>query len=375
MARLEGRATPEGTRRFSEHPTGGGSTADGHFRDAPGKLRLSSVGLGTYIGRPDDATDRAVEETVRTVLSSHRVNVVDTAINYRYQRAERSIGRALALLVDQGKLARDEVFIASKVGYFAPDGETAIPPDEWVERELIGPGRLAPEDIVDGCHAMSPAYLRDQFDRSQRNLGLGTLDLLYLHNAPDAQLPVVGHDEFVRRLREAFAVLEEFRSQGRLEAYGLATWESLRVAPGDPGHFGIEEALEIAEEVGGPEHGLRYLQFPFSLAMPEAVRRATQPTGGPLRPVFACARRHHLGCFTSVPLVQGQLARRGPAWSPLTAAQSALQFARSAPGSLAALVGAKTPEHVAENLAVASHPPLSEVEFRRHLSELVPARH
>jgi aryl-alcohol dehydrogenase-like predicted oxidoreductase len=52
----------------------------------------------------------------------------------------------------------------------------------------------------------------------------------------------------------------------------------------------------------------------------------------------------------------------------LSAAQTALQFARSAPGNLAPLVGQKTPEHLSENLELASRPPWSEAEFRARLT-------
>ncbi len=368
MTLLEGAASPEGTRRFRDRAVATRSLPSAHFRDAPGGLALTSLGLGTYIGRVDRPTDLAVEEAVRVSIESGRLNVVDTAINYRYQRAERSVGRALAGLVASGKVARDEVFVATKVGYLAPDGESGRSPEEWVEAELVRPGLLDPAEIVDGSHAMSPPYLRDQVERSRRNLGLETLDLLYLHNAPDAQRAVVGASEFRSRLGDAFRLLEELRDDGALRAYGLATWEALRSPAAAPEHLEIEEALEVAREVGGADHGLRYLQFPFNLAMPEAAVRACQSVNGEPKTVFACARHYQLGCFTSVPLVQGQLAQRGPALDGLTRSQTALQFARSAPGTIAALVGQKQPAHLAENLKVAEVPPLSEAAFAERLA-------
>ena len=83
------------------------------------------------------------------------------------------------------------MFVTSKTRDLAPDAESRKTPRErWVEEELLRPGILLPKDIVDGCHAMSPSYLADQFERTLGNLGLATLDLLYLHNAPDAQIPV-----------------------------------------------------------------------------------------------------------------------------------------------------------------------------------------
>lgn len=334
-----------------------------HFRKAPVDLWLTSLGLGTYIGAPDGATDLAVEQAVTVCLTSGRVNVLDTAINYRHQRAERSVGRALARLIEREEVKRDEVFVATKNGYLAPDAESDIPADQWVEKELVRPGVLRAEDIVDGCHAMSPAYLADQFDRSRRNLGLATLDLMYLHNAADAQLVEVGPEEFASRLGAAFRLYERYRDEGKLRSYGLATWDCLRAPPTDPRFFPLETAVKVARKVGGDDHGFRYVQLPFNVAMPEAATLSNQPVEGHRRTLFEAARRLGVGCFTSVPLFQGQLARSGPRRNGLSAAQTALQFARSAPGPIAPLVGQKRSEHLSENLEVASHPPWGREQF------------
>jgi aryl-alcohol dehydrogenase-like predicted oxidoreductase len=368
VPRILGAASPEGTGRFVARAAQHHGLPAGHFREAPGGLRLSSIGLGTYIGPPDRSTDEAVEQATVICLQSGRVNVLDTAINYRYQRAERSLGRGLARALAPGTVRRDEVFVSTKCGYLAPDGESKLAPGRWVETELVAKEILDPADIVDDCHAMSVSYLRDQFERSRANLGLGTVDLLYLHNAPDAQLPVVGHDEFVRRLTDAFALLEELRAAGGLGAYGLATWDCLRAPRGAPGYFSLEEGMAAARSVAEERNGFRYIQFPFSVGMPEAATRRNQSVKGEKLTLFEAAQRLGLGCFTSVPLLQGQLARVGPVADGLSAAQTALQFARSAPGTIGPLVGQKDPGHLSENLQLASRPPWDLREFQNYLS-------
>jgi aryl-alcohol dehydrogenase-like predicted oxidoreductase len=365
---LAGHADRDGTREFARRGEADRRLPPSHFRPAPGELHLSSIGLGTYIGAPDVPTDRAVEEAVTLCLTSGRVNVLDTAINYRYQRAERSIGRALRRLVDGGKVPRGAIFVATKHGYLAPDAESAIPPDEWVERELLRKGVLTRRDIVDDSHAMSVPYLDDQFERSRANLGLDTIDLVYLHNAPDAQLPVVGRTEFLARLTEAFRYYERLRADGRLRFYGIATWDALRIARSEPGYLSLEEAVAVAREVGGDRHGFRFVQFPFNLAMPEAAQLRNQPVQGERRTLFDAAGLLGIGCCTSVPLGQGQFARVGRALGELTPAQTALQFARSAPGTLCALVGQKRPEHLSENLRLAERPPWGPETFRELLA-------
>ena len=72
--------------------------------------------------------------------------------------------------------------------------------------------------------------------------------------------------------------------------------------------------------------------------------------------------------FASASVLQGRLTQQLP--QPVrdalhgvdTDAQRALQFARSTPGIICALVGMKTPKHVEENAAVAKVPPLNLAE-------------
>jgi aryl-alcohol dehydrogenase-like predicted oxidoreductase len=69
------------------------------FRKPHSEFReLSTVGLGSYIGLPDDPTDFDLYNATKHMVLNGGVNVIDTAINYRCQKAERSIGAALKTL-------------------------------------------------------------------------------------------------------------------------------------------------------------------------------------------------------------------------------------------------------------------------------------
>ena len=84
------------------------------------------------------------------------------------------------------------------------------------------------------------------------------VDVLYLHNAAEMQLTALGEAAFFERLRAAFKWLEGARSRGTIRAYGMATWDCFRRAPGAGGYVRLRSVVELAEEVGGKDHGFRW---------------------------------------------------------------------------------------------------------------------
>jgi aryl-alcohol dehydrogenase-like predicted oxidoreductase len=346
---LPGRATAEGTARFRDSV----AAAPGHFRQA-GALWLSSLGIGTYLGRDDAATDALYAASVRRALQLG-LNVVDTAINYRNQRSERAVGAA----VRESGQARDGIVLCTKGGYIAFDGARPHDARAYVEANLLRPGLLVADDIVAGCHSMAPRYLSDQIDRSRRNLGVDCIDVYYVHN-PETQLGEVPRPEFLRRLRLAFEALERACDEGRIACYGAATWNGFRLETDDEEYLPLSEVLQAARDAGGERHRFRALQLPFNLEMDEAATFRNQGD----RTLLQAARDAGLTVFASASVLQGRLAHQIPeslqsALQGLqTNAQRALQFARSAPGIACALVGMKTPAHVDENAALAKVVPL-----------------
>ena len=47
---------------------------------------------------------------------------------------------------------------------------------------------------------MHPNFLEDQLESTLSNIGLEALDVYYLHNAAEMQLPLIGHPKFIERL-------------------------------------------------------------------------------------------------------------------------------------------------------------------------------
>ena len=334
-----------------------------HFREpASQNLWLSSIGLGTYLGEPDDAADREYTDAIVTALRSG-INVLDTAINYRHQRSERNIGTALANLIAAGELRRDQVFVSTKAGYLSFDGNLPADPRSYFIREYVEPGILDPSQIAGGMHCMAPSFLENQIERSRRNLGLETIDLFYLHN-PETQLGEIARDAFYARLRQAFDLLEAQVGAGHLRYYGMATWNGLRVPDTSRDFIDLFRVEEMARQAGGDEHHFRFLQAPFNLAMPEAYTVSNQQGQGERMSLLAAAGRLSMGVFGSATLLQGRLAAGLPRQilqriGARNDAQAAIQFARSAPGLATALVGMGHREHVPQNLDAVQSAPAS----------------
>jgi len=57
-------------------------------------LKLSDLGVGTYLGELDQKTSNGYKEVIRLAVREG-VNVIDTAIVYRYMKSERDIGEVL----------------------------------------------------------------------------------------------------------------------------------------------------------------------------------------------------------------------------------------------------------------------------------------
>ena len=350
-------ATPEGTHRFAERLKD--RVAPQHFRDVQG-LMTSSIGLGTYLGEPDAATDEAYRAAVVRAVELG-VNVIDTAINYRFQRSERSIGHALRDLASSGKASRDELIIATKAGYLTFDGAVPEDPRHYIQDTLICTGVIDPCDITAGSHCMTSRYLENQLQRSLENLGIDTIDIFYIHN-PEAQLSDIDRDEFIRRLRTAFEFLEGAVQKGRIRQYGLATWNAFRVPHSARDSVSIEAAVLCAHSIAADSHHFRYLQLPYNLGMPEAFAQSNQIVDGQPMTILEACRQLGISVMASASMLQSRLSSGLPSVISeqlpglRTDAQRAIQFVRSTPGIATGLVGMSGLAHVEENLELAAVP-------------------
>lgn len=369
---LSGHATPEGTKKYAQHAASKGRPA-GHFKSFDG-LSLSSIGMGTYLGQPTKEDDLAVEGAVYQSIKSGAVNVIDTAINYRAMKSEKSIGRALLRLVKDGVISRDQVFLSTKNGYVTNDGDYPnVDVMEYIHRMYIQTEVMAADDVSSGYNVMNPAYLAKCIDKSLMNMHLSTIDLVYIHNAFESWNQDVSRQQFMEMLAKAFEVYEKYRAQNKIRYYGMATWTCFRVPPDSPEYLSLESSVKVAENVGGKDHGLRFIQLPYNLAYSEALFLKNQPVGAEKNlTVLEAAAKLNVGVFTSIPLFQGRLLQsKVPDYGGISdPVAKVVQIVRSSPSVIAPLIGQKKAEHVEQNLKVSSVPPLSTEEFQQAVKAL-----
>ena len=363
---ISGFATPDSTKKFAES-SGVNLSNFNEFAN----LTLSNIGVGTYLGDPDSRTDDMVTNAVKQSILSG-VNVIDTAINYRAQKAERSVGKAISELIQEGKISRDQLFVSTKNGYVTNDADVKLGFWEYVKEEYTQKGIIKEGDVTSGYHCMTVPYLSDQLERSLKNLGLESIDLMYIHNSVEGQIKDISKAQFLENLKSVFELYEQKRDEGKIKFYGMATWECFRVPPDNPQYLSLEDTFNMAKTIGGENHGFRFIQLPFNLYYDQALLGKNQLLGTEKLSILEAAVRLGIGVFTSVPFMQGRLLQPGvmPEFNNLKPSLRALQFIRSSPGVLAPLVGQKSLEHVTENLEIMKIPSIPESEFLELVKKL-----
>jgi aryl-alcohol dehydrogenase-like predicted oxidoreductase len=364
---IKGFASSEGTKKFRDNAIKKGKSYL-HFKEFD-DLILSSIGMGTYLGDLSKEDDTDIENALYESVKSHAINVIDSAINYRAMKSEKSIGRSITRLVNEGIISRDEIFVSTKNGYITNDGDyPMLDVWEYIQRMYISTGIIKAEDISSGYNVLKPAYIEKCIERSRFNLKLDTLDLVYVHNAFESWHQDVSKDKFFEMLSKVFEIYEKFRSLNKIRYYGMATWTCFRVSEENKEYLSLAEVYNIAKNIGGIDHGFRFIQLPYNLAYSEALFLKNQNVRNEKKlTILEAAKRLKIGVFSSVPLLQGKLIQtKIPDYSEgLTdPIMKLVQIIRSSPSIIAPLIGQKKMDHVNNNNKISEVPPLSEEEFK-----------
>ncbi|CDW83369.1 UNKNOWN [Stylonychia lemnae] len=377
-SRLAGHCSEKGTDRYYRRSQTGETNLEVHPENFKypydSNLKLSSIGYGTYIGDPDDLTDYLMYDAIKTSVLSGGLNVIDTSPNYRYMKSEKTVGKVLTTLDQKYGIKRDELFVASKVGYVPEDAERMISAREAIET-LIQDLKVPESEIVkESGHCLNPIFLKQQLENSLERLNLQSLDLYYLHNPYEAQGPYNTDNVIFDRITKAFEFMEQQVQAGKIRNYGLATYSSFRVKPSENKmHLSLEKIHQLAEKVGGKNNHFKYIQVPINVMMPEAFVEAWQPHTDDKQVtknkiLLGLCNDLQLNVISSQPLLQGYLAQ-----IPLSRAHNNvfniparhLQFVRSIPSKAlkSSIVGMKRNEHVRGNLEVVRKALMKREEF------------
>lgn len=359
---VSGRADATGTAGFAHKI--GEAAAPGHFRSLRvggtiGDLVVSSIGMGTFGGSDTDAVDREYIESLTRGMTLG-INLIDCASNYRTMRSELALGKCLSMAFKQGIVNRNEVIVCSKAGFLSFDYREDIDPYTYIDNTYIHTNLFTREEFVGGCHCLSPNFLKNQVDISRRNLGLDVIDIYFVHN-PEIQLNVISKNIVYNRIKAAFRAMEECVQAGKISAYGVATWSAFRVNQSGKQYVPLEELMNYAREAAGENHHFKVVQAPFNAKLQEAANQGTQVVRGKRMPLLHAA--HHLGLsmIASSSLDQGYLCKNlnpeirnkcPEIGEQRTDGQCALQFVRTTPGVMSALVGMRSGIHVEENAAL-----------------------
>ena len=359
-----GIATAEGFQKFRLR---GPEVPASFFREINGSegLSVGSVSLGTRMGGLNSQTDLEQFNAIIDCVISGSVNLLDTAINFRHQKSERNIARALRYLSEQRRITRDQLFIATKGGVVHDDGDSG----ETFEASRSGlekKGLLAPNDEFNRS-VIAPKFIELQLEQSLRNLHLESVDL-YSIMLPEIQLARLPREELESRLIDVLQMLETKAKEGKIQFSGISTWKSFRVQKENKFFLSLEKLVEKVTAALGPSNRFKFIHAPLNLAMPETFMETYQTLSEKECSFLYAASELKMNVLATSPFMAGNLIEI-PMSSVLFKANyqgpKALNFLRSLPyeSLKSVIMGAKQNRHVKTNLNVSFAEPLTREEF------------
>jgi aryl-alcohol dehydrogenase-like predicted oxidoreductase len=285
-------------------------------------LEVAPIAYGTWqFGGDWGAVDE--DAAIEAIREARRlgVNFFDTAQAYGFGTSERILGRALA---DELRAERDAIAIATK-------GGLRVDEEEGLVRDS------------------SPRWLRRGVEESLANLGLDHIDLYQLH-WPDSETPFV----------ETGGALLELREEGKIRHVGVS-------------NFSVEQMEELSETLP-----VETAQPPYHLFRREIERDVLPYARGRGIGVLVYGPLAHgllggaMGEETTFPaddwrsesdLFKGETFRRNleavrglselAAAREATVSQLAIAWTLANPAVQVAIVGARSPDHIAESVGAA----------------------
>ncbi len=280
------------------------------------KLGLGTAALG-YLYQPVEE-----DEAVNTIMTAYNLGIrwFDTAPLYGQGRAELRLGMALK------SLPREEIVIATKVGYVIPESGEIVPQDQ-LPRDYSYDGVLY------------------SVEHSLRRLGCDRVDLLQIHD-PD--------DHYDAAMQGTYKALRRLREEGTVQAIGVGMNQSeLLVEFAKHGEF---DSFLLAGRYTLLDQSAEDMLLPIA-----AEQRISILVGGPFNSGILADPWAERPMFNYQEAGRDWVlrAQRLGTWCreegiPLKAA--ALQFPLNHPAVSGVLVGARSSNEIEENVAMARYP-------------------
>jgi len=216
-------------------------------------LQVFPIGFGCY----RIADGNAAHEAALRAYLDRGGNLIDTSANYTDGLSEQLVGRVVK------EFGRERAVVVTKGGYIQGQNMT------------LARRRTFPEVVAyaDGLwHCIHPDFLATQVQRSAERLQVETIDVFLLHN-PEYFLTEIAHhhpptaadhDEFHRRVREAFRFLEERVRAGKIRWYGVSS-NHFGLPASDPVMTSVARCLDAADAVAAGNHHFAVVQLPVNL--------------------------------------------------------------------------------------------------------------
>ena len=188
-------------------------------------------------------------------------NLIDTSANYGDGASEELVAKVLA------NYPREKVIVVTKGGYIQG------------QNMALAEQRPFPEVVHYGSgiwHCIHPEFLETQIELSLARLKQDHVDVYLLHNpeyfledvAHRRKLTPADHDEFYRRIAEAFRFLEEKVAAGRIGWYGISSnnygHPAFDASRGCTTATSVSRTLEQAQRLSAHHH-FRVVQLPLNL--------------------------------------------------------------------------------------------------------------
>jgi D-threo-aldose 1-dehydrogenase len=296
-------------------------------------LELTALGLGcATLGGSRVPVSREEAEAIVRAAWAAGVRYVDAAPFYGFGQAERCVGDALR------DVPRDEWVLSTKVGRLLRPNPSAAEHRQ---------NRMPFDAVFDYSY---DAIMRS-FEDSLQRLGLGRIDILYVHDIGPMQHGREGHPAIMRTLRGGgYRALEELRRCGAVRAIGIGVNE--REVLLEAMEWGIWDAFLLAGRYTLLE------QAPLDDLLPKCHSSGISiVVGGPLNSGILAGRdtwNYQIAPPEIVGRVQALRSVCDRYQVPLAAA--ALQFPLAHPAVAAIIPGPRSVTEFAANLNLLRYP-------------------